>query len=233
MAIFPDAPAGSQSGHRGLLSWIGSIITLFILSLIFQFISSLLQASPISCGPPGCSLPPASHGPLTAPDRYTSRSYGYSLDYSTTNIKPAQITKSSIAWQGQLSDGSQVSWSFVGTPAGGRTPQQIVTAAQQAKFPDAQLVYVVPDASLGYNLGYGAVYDVTVSPGDGSSEHDRFIVYSAVRNGLAVVMTGLGPYQQSSPKNSAQPNPAGTPLVQLGDFDENVNTVTFPGQSQF
>jgi hypothetical protein len=206
---------------------------LFILSLLFQFIAALLQPSPVSCGPPQCTLPPARHGPVAAPKRYTSSRYGFSLNYSTTNIKPSQTTDSSIVWQGQLSDGSQLSWSVSGTPANGRSPQQIVQSTQSANFADAQQDYVIPGASLGYNRGYGAVYDVTVSPGDGSSEHDRLLVYAVTRNGLAVVMTGLGPYQHSSPSNSSQPNPAETPLVELGDFEENINTVTWPGQKGF
>ncbi len=50
---------------------------------------------------------------------------------------------------------------------------------------------------------------------------------------LAVVLIGLGPYQKSKPSNDSQPNPADTPLVELGDFEENVNSVTWKGEQPF
>ena len=233
MAVFADSLAGSETRRGGFGSWIVAGVILAILSLLFSFISQLLQPSPVSCTPPHCTLPPPHHGPLTPTNHYTSSRYGFSVDYSTTSIKPSQVTDSSISWQGQLSGGSDLSWSLTGAPANGRSAQQIVESAQSAHFPDAQQVYTVPYASLGYNIGYGTVYDVTVSPSDGESEHDRLLVYAVIRHGLAVVLIGLGPYQQSSPGNDSQPNPAETPLVDLGDFEENVNTVTWPGQKGF
>ena len=132
-----------------------------------------------------------------------------------------------------MSDGSDVSWSFTGTKANGLGPQQIVSQSQSAHFPDAQQAYTVPDASLGYNLGYGNVYDVTISPADGQSVHDRLLVFASIRHGVAVVLIGLGPYQKSKPSNDSQPNPAETPLVELGDFEENINSVTWKGEQPF
>jgi hypothetical protein len=132
-----------------------------------------------------------------------------------------------------LSDGSELSWSLTGMPAGGRSAQQIVASTQSAEFPDAQQAYIVPDASLGYTVGYGTVYDVSISPGNGQSVHDRLLIIAAIRRGLAVVLVGLGPYQTSSPSSGGQPNPADTPLVQLGDFEENANSVTWPGEQGF
>jgi hypothetical protein len=206
---------------------------LLVLSLLFNVISQLLQPSPTSCTPPNCSLPPPKRGPLTATNHYTSSQYGFSLAYSTNNIKPSQTTASSIAWDGQLSDGSEISWSFSGSNASGQSAQQLVTKAQSQQYSDAQLAYTVPGASLGYHTGYGSVYDVTVSPANGESQHDRLLVFTAVRGGVAVTMIGLGPYQQSSSSSGSQPNPADTPLVELGDFEENLNSVTWRGEQAF
>ena len=230
MAVFAGAWPSTSSSRGGFLSWGMGALVLLVLSLLFNFISQLLQPQPARCYPPSCSLPPPKHGPLTPTQRYTSSRYGFSVEYSTSNIKPSQTTDTSIAWDGQLSDGSQLSWSLTGMPANGRSVQQIVNSEQSAHFSDAQLAYSVPNASLGYTVGYGNVYDVTVSPSDGESVHDRLLVFSAIRQGLAVVLIGLGPYQQSSPNNSSQPNPADTPLVELGDYEVNVNSVTWPGQ---
>lgn len=232
MAVLVDALPGTSTRRGGLSSWLSIIGFLLFLSLLFNIIASIFQPGPVGCTPPKCSLPPPKRGPLTATNHYTSSRYGFSLDYSTNNIKPSRVTGTSIAWAGQLSNGSDVSWSFTGQPANGQSAQQIVSSAQAASFPDAQLAYTVPNASLGYNMGYGNVYDVTISPANGQSQHDRLLVFAAVRNGVAVVMTGLGPYKQSKPSDG-QPNPAQTPLVQLGDFEENLNSVTFRGQQSF
>lgn len=233
MAVFADAQSGPGTRNAGLGSWISAGVILFLLSMLYSLISQIEQPGPVGCTPPQCTLPPPKHGPLTPPKTYTSSRYGFSLNYSTANIKPSQITDSSIGWQGQLSDGSDLSWSFTGSPADGRSAQQIVERTQSAKFPDAQKAYTVPNASLGYNIGYGTVYDVTVSPANGQSEHDRLVVYAVTRNGVAVVLVGLGPYKKSSPSSDSHPNPADTPLVELGDFQLNTNTVTWPGQKGF
>jgi hypothetical protein len=232
MAIYVGAQPGTAR-RGGLLRWIMSALGLVILSILFNIISALLQSGPVSCLPPNCSLPPPKRGPLSAPSVYTSSRYGFSLDYSTNTIQPSQTTDSSISWADQLSDGSNVSWSLTGMPANGRSAQQIVESVQSASYPDAQIAYTVPDASLGYTVGYGNVYDVTVSPGNGSSEHDRLVIFAAIRGSLAVVLVGLGPYVQSSPSQDPQSNPADTPLVELGDFEENVNSVTWPGERSF
>jgi hypothetical protein len=233
MAVFVGAPSATGGRRIGSLGWFGGVLGLILLSILFNIISNLEQSGPVSCVPPQCTLPPPRHGPLHATSRYTSSQYGFSVDYSTGNIQPSQTTASSIAWDGQLSDSSEVTWSISGTPANGRSAQQIVQSTQSASYSDAQLAYTIPDASLGYNPGYGAVYDVTVSPASGESEHDRLVVMAATRGKLALVLVGLGPYESAGPGSDPQPNPADTPLVELGDFEENINSITFPGQAGF
>lgn len=217
-------------GGGGLMRWLLSGGGLFILMTIFQIYSRLSQPSAISCTPPQCVVPPPQQTPLSPPQRYTSSQYGFSLEYSTANITPSQTTASSISWDAQLSDGSEVSWTALGGKANGRSASQIVDDVQSRNFPDAQEAYSIPDASVGYTLGSGKVYDVTVSPANGQSLHDRLVVMAAIKGGVAVVIAGYGPYQQSSPNSSGHPNPAETPLVHLGDFEETAMSVTWPGE---
>ena len=232
MAAYVGAQRRTSS-RGGFFKWIIAALGLVLLSLLCTIIAGLQQPGPVSCVPPQCTLPPAKQGPLSAPDVYTSSRYGFSLDYSANTIQPSQITDSSISWAGQLSDGSEVSWSLTGMPANGRSAQQIVESVQSTTYPDAQQAYTVPDASLGYTVGYGNVYDVTVSPGNGSSEHDRLLIFASIKRGLAVVMVGLGPYVQSTPQQDPQSNPADTPLVELREFEENVDSVTWPREQSF
>lgn len=227
MAVF--ASTMSAPHRHGFLRWIVSTVGVFILVMVFSSLSQLNQSGPVTCTPPQCHAPPPQQGSLPSPDRYTSSKYGFSLLYSP-HIPPSQTTSGSIAWDGTLSNGSEVSWTVSGGPANGKSAQQIAGDAQAANFPDAQADYTIPRAELGYMPGYGMVYDVSVAPGNGQAVHDRLIVVAAIRGGLAVVLIGLGPYQQSSPSSDSHPNPAATPLVDLGEFEESMNTVTWPGE---
>ena len=219
--------------HRqggGFMRWLLSGGGIFILMVLFQIFSRLSQPSAISCTPPQCVVPPPQQTPLSPPRRDTSSQYGVSLEYSTANITPSQTTASSISWDAQLNDGSEVSWTALGGKANGRSASQIVNDVQSSNFPDAQEAYSIPDASVGYTLGQGKVYDITIAPANGQAEHDRLVVMAAVKGGLAVIIAGYGPYEQSSPNSSGHPNPAETPLVHLGDFEETSMSVTWPGE---
>ena len=230
MAVYAPALPGSIPYRHGFLRWLVSGGGLLILSLVFSLLSKLLQPGPVTCAPPSCRVPPPQQGPLSPPSRYTSSQYGYSLDYSTSRITPSRQDASSIAWDATLSDGSEVAWSFTGTAANRRSAEEIVRSAQGSNFPDAQMAYTIPGAAVGYTPCYGAVYDVSVSPGDGQAVHDRLILIAAIHGGVAVVLLGLGPYQQTTPDNDGHPNPADTPLVHLGDFSESLESVTWPGE---
>jgi hypothetical protein len=216
-----------QSG--GFLRWLLSGGGLFLLMLIFQVYSRSQQPSPVSCAPPACVIPPPQQKPLSPPHRFTSSKYGFSLEYSTENISPAQTTATSISWDAQLNDGSEVSWTILGGSPGGKSASQIVDDVQSRNFPDAQPAYSIPGASVGYTPGTGRVYDVSIAPANGQAVHDRLVVIASIKKGLAVVVAGYGPYEQSSPHTSGHPNPAETPLVHLGDFQEAAMSVTWPG----
>jgi hypothetical protein len=197
--------------------------------MLFQVYSRLQQPSAVSCSPPACVVPPPQQAPLSPPHTYTSSKYGFSLEYSTQHITPSQTTSSSISWDAQLGDGSEVSWTILGGPPGGKSAAQIVDDVASKNFPDAQTAYSIPDASVGYTPGAGKVYNVTIAPANGQAVRDRLVVMAAVKRGVAVVVAGFGPYVKSSPGSSGHPNPAETPLVHLGDFEESAMSVVWPG----
>lgn len=224
------ATYGVRRHHGGgFLRWLVSGGGLFILITLFQIYSRLQQTGPVSCSPPSCVVPPPQQTPLSPPHTYTSSKYGFSLQYSTQNISPAQTTSSSISWDAQLNDGSEVSWTVLGGSAAGKSASQIVDDVQSKNYPDAQAVYSIPDAAVGYTPGAGRVYNVTIAPANGQAVRDRLVVMVAVKRGLAVVVAGFGPYVTSKPSSSGHPNPAETPLVNIGDFEETATSVIWPG----
>lgn len=218
--------AHPRKRHHPWLIAIGAII---LGSVILSALGAAQQPGTVRCVAPACAPGPPRQQTLSPPSHYTSSSYGYSLDYSTARINPSNSDSRSIAWDATLSDNSDVSWSFLGTSPRGRDTRQIVDALQQENFPDARYVYSIPGASIGYTPGYGNVYDLTVSPGSGSSVHDRLVVMVAIKRGVAVAFVGMGPYRATDPGSDSHPNPADTPLVDLGDVDESLTSVTWKG----
>jgi hypothetical protein len=106
-----------------------------------------------------------------------------------------------------------------------------VEDAQSNNFGDATYAYTIPGAQIGYTPGYGNVYDLSVAPNGGASVHERLIIIAAVKGNVAVVFVGMGPFQKTDPQTDDHPNPAETPLVSLGDVEENLESVTWPGDS--
>lgn len=182
-------------------------------------------APPVHQRVAGASLPPGTAG-------YTSSQYGFSVLYPAGDA-PNTKNGSSAEWDGQLHDGSMVAWTFFGVNPGGESAKQIVSTTLQNQYPDASYVYTIPGADLGYTAGYGNVYDVQVSPNGGGTVHARLLIIAAVKNGVGVVYMGLGSYKRSTPQTDGHPNPADTELVNLGDMEEMLATVTWPGSTPF
>jgi hypothetical protein len=195
-------------------------------------------------GPSGCpfpcSQPPPRGAPLLAPHTYTSKLYGYQVQYydGSAWLPPSQFRRiklavqddKSIAWTFDATGasfapgGGQWPYGFTGQAASGRSPVQVVEDYRQSKYPQAELVYQLPAAGLGYESGWGGVYDLMVRPTSGQSVHARLFLIASIKRGTAVIFEGLGPY---APPTNGQPNPSRTPLAHL--FAPLLNQVIMPG----
>jgi hypothetical protein len=164
---------------------------------------------------------------LPASSSYTSPAFGFTLDYPD-DAPPSQTSDSGVAWSGTYNEGP-ATWQFVGANANDRAPQQVVNDVQQNNFPSAQVVYEIPGADLGYTPGYGAVYDLFVNPATGQSDHQHLVVIAAIKNGVAVVFAGAGPFVQTSRSQDGHPNPAETPMVHESLLRQAIESVTWKG----
>ena len=190
--------------------------------IAFGLIAYAFTPHPVTCTG-GCAPPLAA--PLTAPHTYTSTKFGYSLqwyDRTDATLSTTVNNDSSIGWQ--LDQNPVYAWTVTGDAAGGRDAQQIVTDLQSSHYPNASLVFTLPQAEIGYTAGYGNVYDLTVVPPTGSSIHARLFIMVAVKNDVAVEMVGTGVYKK---QNYGHPNPSLSPAPFL--FDATVNSVTWKG----
>jgi hypothetical protein len=108
--------------------------------------------------------------------------------------------------------------------AQGSSPQQVALNIQNDNFSDYQQVYDIPGAEIGYQSGYGSVWDEQVSPFFGLSQDTRLVIVKAVRNGVVIALVGSGPATSS---DSGRPDPSGLPL---GSFVDNlINSVSWSG----
>jgi hypothetical protein len=231
---YPYAPATSQQYAAAVPAkthlWIWLIaaagVGLFMLCLAAVAVLIEDRPPPNPTCPPSCAPPPPRLAPPLGPQHtFSSTKYGWSLAYAD------KVQGISLTIAGQTETGIQFKVGsfpigFDAEPAKGRTPQQIAEGLQQKTLPQATFVYALPAAEMGYNPGYGAVYDTTVQTASGQSLHVRMIIEVAVKKDLAIELVEVGPFVQTTPKDGF-PNPSDTILVFLSSGI--VNTVTFPG----
>lgn len=181
-------------------------------------------------GPP--AQPPVAGGPpVAAAHTYTSSSIGYSVQYndapqsapwlgqaSNGDPAPQKVAVQDDHQLGFIYDLSnyhpngnawfvpaQYPFGYFGAAAGGRTAQQMADSYATSTFAGAQKVYDIPNAEVGYQPGYGAIYDYTARTPTGQSFHARVAVIAAVKGDAGVIVSGLGLY---FPETQGHPNPA-------------------------
>ncbi|HXN03166.1 MAG TPA: zinc ribbon domain-containing protein [Candidatus Dormibacteraeota bacterium] len=197
--------------------FLGGGTALFLIVVMAALGVLLSPTPPALCREP-CNPPPPTSPALPPPMQYTSAAYGYSLEYY---LAPTVQDSKTIRW---VFNGTW-SYGFTAEPAQGRSAQQVAEQIKQSQFSDAAFVFQIPAAGLGYNAGYGAVYDLTISGGTGQTAHARLLLIVSVKKGLAIEMIALGPYQQQT---GGHPNPAATKLPRMSGV---VNSVVFPGDA--
>jgi len=229
-------PAPVAGARKRAFPWllVGGAVAGLILML--TIISALLVPKPITCGGADiCPQPSPIRPPLANPHLYQSHTFNYELDYfdqgplsENGKALPRSVENDiSIGWELKSSTGVVYPITFTGENANHRNAAQVVEQIQAKSYPNATLAYHIPGAEMGYNDGYGNVYDIRFAAAGGQSARRRLIIIAAVKKGLVVELVSIGPYNPSNWKINSHPNPANTTIVNY--FDDIVNTVRFPG----
>jgi hypothetical protein len=219
-------PAKSHRARPWIFAGAGVLILILVLTLVGR---ALVPTTP-TCPAP-CRIPPPRVQPLSAPHTYTSSTYGFKVDYDTSFMNGSQVTQqnaTSIVWT--LTATSNVGpvgfpFGFFGSAANGQTPQQVAQSYQSQNFPQATQLYVLTQAGLGYEQGWGAVYDLQFSEPNGYSFDCRLFLVTSVAGNTAVTFVGIGFVKQEQDEH---PNPSGAPMAQMFSF--MINQVTMPGE---
>lgn len=179
--------------------------------------------------PPDCGKPPLGH-PVETNPRFSGDNGAFSVAY------PAEGTAYKATFDPPGINGVQLKYLagdtgtliLFGEPARNRTARQVVEQVLKARFPGATFAYEIPNASVGYQAGYGVISDVY--PRDTSSTYtrQRVIVLAAVKHDYALITVAAGPYHEFSPSYGTG-HPSGANLEVAMDMGKYVNSFRWNG----
>lgn len=190
--------------------------------------ASLLTAAPAAlytC-PPECGQPPTGI-PVQANPRFIAADGSFSVAYPSPG-SAYEITKEDDGVSAKFTAGDGGEMDLFAVPAQGRTAEQVVDDLLHAKQPDATVAYVLPNATVGYQLGYGAVLDVYPQGTSGVAKRTRIVVMAAVKNDLALIGGAIGPYRPFRPGDGPS-LPSGANLQLAMDLGKYINSFQWRG----
>ena len=175
---------------------------------------------PPDCGRPPTGLPVATNPRFTAPGGEFSVSYPAPGAAYTVNTESNGVTAEWTAGDGGI-------LRLFSQPAEGRNSKQIAEQLLQAGFPDARTAYQLPNATVGFHVGYGEVADFQPL-GSSGTEPLRIIIIVAIKNDLARIAAAEGPLRVFTPSfGPGPPSPANLQIAQ--DMGKYVNSFTWRG----
>jgi hypothetical protein len=177
-----------------------------------------------SC-PPDCGRPPTGV-PVQANPRFVAADGAFSVSYPapgsayTVSLEDDGVSATYTGGDGGVME-------LFGVPAEGRSAEDVVDDLLKAKQPDATVAYVLPNTTVGYQLGFGEVLDV-YPQGGAAVSRTRIVVMVAVKNDLALVGAAIGPYRRFAPGNGPGV-PSGANLELAQDLGKYVNSFLWKG----
>ena len=230
-----DHPGGADGTSRAgsvrhtsparLLMILGPVLAVVLVSTIA--LSSWLTPPPARyvC-PPDCGRPPIGRPVATNP-RFMPADGGFAVSYpGPATAYEATPQAAGVVLKLRAGDGGTLR--LFGEPAANRTPRQITDDFIAANFPDATTDYEVPNAIVGYQLGYGVVADVFKAGAAGDTARLRVLVMVAVKHDLALVAAAAGPYREFTP-DFGSGHPSGANFFLALDMSKYVNSFRWRG----
>jgi hypothetical protein len=210
---------------RRLLLALGTGLGLVIAAVVTISVLVTPAAHRYVC-PPDCGRPPIGK-PVTINPRFTAANGDFSVSYPENST----AYKSKLVQNGVMLDylnGDTGTLELFGEPARDRQPQRIADDLIKRSYPDAVTDYQIPNAMVGYQPGYGVVADDYPEGSTAKYTRLRILVMVAVKNGLALVASAVGPYHQFTPDYGSG-HPSGANLELALDMAKYVNSFSWRG----
>jgi hypothetical protein len=220
-------PAVKHSSHSKLIA----VFVVGLLIVVGGFLLIAKTATPAhktaKC-PPTCPQPPLGD-PVVAMPRFAGPGGTFSVGYPKPDhvFGTAELQKSSVLVPVKVGDGGEIL--LQGGSSSGKTAEQAVTSFVRSRFPDASRAYAIPNPLVGYQPGYGEVDDIYLQSSDGTSVHERIVVLAAVKNGVAALAAGIGPYHEFAQDGLTNGHPSGAGVLVALVMDPLVNSFRWKG----
>jgi hypothetical protein len=232
--FFPGHAVPISTGRTRAVRGTSALKVLAILSTgialvagVLAWISSATSKPPARymC-PPDCGQPPtgqavAINPVFTASDGSFSVSYPVASSAYKISTGPAGVTA-----EFQAGDGGMLQ--LFSEPARGSSPEDIANSLVKKTFPDTKTAYVIPNAMVGYQPGFGLVADYWPQGATSDYLRMRVLVLVAVKDDLALVASAVGPYREFGPDSGAS-KPSGANLQLALDMGKYVNSFRWRG----
>jgi hypothetical protein len=176
--------------------------------------------------PPDCGRPPTGLPVATNP-RYTAPGGEFSVSYPAPGAAyDVTLEDNGVTAVWTAGDGGTLR--LFSQPAEGRNAEQIAKTLLEQVFPDSQRSYDLPNATVGYQPGFGEVADFRPMASANQSNPLRIIVVVAVKNDLALIAAAAGPFREFTPEfGPGPPSPANLQIAQ--DMGKYVNSFSWRG----
>lgn len=171
--------------------------------------------------PPDCGRPPIGE-PVDVNPRFVSADKRFSVQYPS----PEAAYKVKVEPDGVELDytaGDTGTMQLFGMPAEKRTPKQVLDDLISRSYPAATVAYEIPNAMVGYELGYGIVVDEYPQDPSGDYTRLRIVALAAVKDDYALIAAAIGPYHEFSP-DFGTGHPSGVNLALALDMGKYVNS---------
>ncbi|RDH74194.1 zinc ribbon domain-containing protein [Mycolicibacterium moriokaense] len=211
VATRAPATAGRQTRAGGLMTALAAGVAVVVAAGVTTSVLATPVRPKYTC-PPDCGRPPIGE-PVDSNPRFVSDDGEFSVQYPS----PGTLYKATLYtdWVSlEYFGGDTGSLDLWGEAAGRRTPKQVVDDMVAEYYPDATLAYEIPNAMVGYEPGYGAVFDQYPQDSSGEFTRLRLVTLCAVKNDYALVASAIGPYHEFSPSfGSGHPSAANLALA--------------------
>jgi hypothetical protein len=211
--------------HARVLLTTGAGIGVAALAAVTISMAVTPAAERIVC-PPDCGQPPLGT-PVEVNPRFSAANGAFSVSYPgpgsayQATFNPDGVVLNLVA-------GDRGTLALFGEPAQNRSAQEIAMSVIKEHYPDATVDYEIPNASVGYQPGYGVAADVYPQSSSSRYTRIRVLVMVAVKHDYALVASAVGPYHKFSPSFGSG-HPSGANLQLALDMGKYVNSFQWRG----
>jgi hypothetical protein len=206
--------------HRRLFTTLGAGLSVVVAAGITASVLATPPTVRYTC-PPDCGRPPIGQ-PIDTNPRFVAKDGEFSVQYPA----PGSLYKATLYddWVAlEYLGGDTGVLDLWGEPAEKRSARQVVEKMIAEYYPDSTLDYEIPNAMVGYEPGYGAVFDDYPQDTSGVFTRLRIVAMAAVKNDYALVATAVGPYHEFTPTFGTG-HPSGVNLALALDMGKYVNS---------